>query len=329
MTKINLAIIGATGLVGTTFLKVLGESEIRNKIQNLYLFASAKSVGKTFDFDGQKIAVEELSIKNIVGKKIDYAFFSVGENLSKKFASVFVKTGATVIDNSSAFRMHNDVPLIVPEVNFQKTNSKIIANPNCSTIQCMLPLRVLQKNYGIKRIDFCTYQAVSGSGMQGVDDLKNTLAGDLPKFYPYDISQNCLPHIGSFLHNGFTSEEMKMVNETRKILGLPNLKVSATCVRVPIESCHSIAVIAKLKKKFNVEKIKREFSRFENLIVVDNVMKNQYPINQKIVGKNGVLVGRIRADLFDEKTIHFWCVADNIRKGASANGVQILEKLLQ
>ncbi|MBR4406804.1 MAG: aspartate-semialdehyde dehydrogenase [Clostridia bacterium] len=329
MNKINLAIVGATGLVGQTFLKVLGESEIKARIKNLYLYASEKSDGKEVEFDGKTFLVETLTEKNIKNKLIDYAFFSVDENISRTFAPIFTKCGAVVIDNSSAFRMTEGVPLIVPEVNFQNTNRPIIANPNCSTIQCMLPLKLLQKNFGLKSIIFSTYQAVSGSGVKGIQDLREGAMGMPPKFYPYPIYNNCLPHIGSFKDNGYTSEELKMINETRKILDQPSLKISATCVRVPVENSHSISVSVKLKKNVSVEKVKQIFKRGENLILLDDINHNIYPINQITNGKNFVYVGRLRRDLFDKKTIHFWCVADNIRKGASTNGVQILEKLLK
>lgn len=329
MKKINLAIVGATGLVGQTFLEVLAESPIKDRIKNLYLFASEKSAGKEVEFDGKIFVVETLVHENIKNKIIDYAFFSVGEDLSKKFAPIFVKYGAVVIDNSSAFRMAEGVPLIVPEVNFKKTSRPIIANPNCSTIQCMLPLRLLQKHFGLKSVVFSTYQAVSGSGVKGLQDLQESALGLPPKFYPYPIYNNCLPHIGGFKEDGFTSEEHKMINETRKILELPNLKVSATCVRVPVMNCHSVSITVRLKKNFNVEKVKQIFRRGENLVLVDDITQNVYPINSMVDKKNNVLVGRVRRDLFDKKTLHFWCVADNIRKGASANGVQILERILK
>ena len=329
MKKINLAIVGATGLVGSTFLEVLSQSWLKDRIKNLYLFASEKSTGKEVLFNNKTYLVESLSIKNIKNKLIDYAFFSVGEDLSRRFAPIFAKYGVVVIDNSSAFRMVENVPLIVPEVNFEKTSKPIIANPNCSTIQCMLPLKLLQKNFGLKSVVYSTYQAVSGSGVKGIKDLEETKSGGLPKFYPYPIYNNCIPQIGSFDETGYTSEERKMVYETRKILNLPNLKVSATCVRVPVENSHCVAVSVKLKKNFNLEKVKQIFRRGENLVLLDDVSQNVYPINDTSNGKNSVFVGRVRRDLFDKKVLHFWCVADNIRKGASVNGVQILEKLLK
>lgn len=328
MKKINLAIVGATGMVGQTFIKVLEERKIKNSIKNLYLFSSEKGAGTTINFNKKKYIVESLNEENIANKKIDFAFFSAGENVSKSFAPIFNKYGITVIDNSSAFRMEESVPLIVPEINFQTTESLIIANPNCSTIQCVVPLFALQKHFGIKSIIFSTYQSVSGSGVDGIEDLRITSKGEAPKFYPYPIYNNCLPHIGSFLDNGYTSEEEKMIKETHKILQNNKIKISATCVRVPLENCHSVSVSVKLKRHFEINKIREIFSKTEGVKLIDEPQKNIYPICDTARNKNEIFVGRIRRDLFDKKTLHFWCVADNIRKGAATNGVQILEKIL-
>ena len=328
-TKINLAIVGATGMVGKTFLKVLAESDIKKHVEKLYLFASTSSAGKKVEFGGCEYEVCELTTENILAQKIDYAFFSAGEDISKKFAPIFARNGAVVIDNSSAFRMEKDIPLIVPEVNFQKTESKIIANPNCSTIQVMLPLCALKKSFGLTRVDYATYQAVSGSGEAGVQDLRDTSNGLPQAFYPHPIFNNCLPHIGSFGENGFSSEEMKMVNETHKILGDEKIEISATCVRVPVENCHCVAVSATLEKEVEMAEIYDCLRAQEGLEILDNPKENVYPINQIADGKNTVFVGRIRKDLYNPKMVHFWCVADNLRKGAAANGVQILQKILQ
>lgn len=327
--KINLAIVGATGLVGRTFLQILEENHIKHQIENLYLFASPKSAGKVLQFDGKALVVEELNSENVLSKQIDYAFFSAGENVSKNFANVFVDAGAVVIDNSSAFRMKKDVPLIVPEVNFVNTDAKIIANPNCSTIQCVLPLFALKKHFGLKEVNFSTYQAVSGSGEKGVQDYLCTAQGESPKFYPYRIYSNCLPQIGGFNENGYTSEEMKMVNETRKILSDEELEISATCVRVPVKNCHSVLVSATLKTSVSLEEIINALQGQVGIKVLDDVKNNLYPINDFANGQNEVLVGRIRKDLFKENVVHFWCVADNVRKGAALNGIQILERLLK
>lgn len=330
MNKINLAIVGATGLVGRTFIKVLQEYKFNKHIKKIYLFASKKSVGKTIRVFNKKIQIEELTENNITNKKIDYAFFAVGEKISHEYAQVFTKQNCVVIDNSSAFRMDKNVPLVVPEVNFdciKDFSSKIIANPNCSTIQCMLPLKVLNKNYGIKKINFATYQAVSGSGNNGIESLKQH---NKNKFYPYIINKNCLPHIGSFLPSGYTTEEMKMINETKKILKLSkNVQISSTCVRVPIQNCHSVEIDVELKQNFDVEMVRTQLSSFENIIVLDDVFNLIYPLASIAKNSDKVFVGRIRKDLFNPKILHMFCVADNLRKGASSNGVQILQKLLE
>lgn len=329
MKKINLAIVGATGMVGQTFIKVLQERQIKNSIKNLYLFSSDKGAGSEITFNNKKYVVEELTEKNIANKKIDFAFFSAGESVSKIFAPLFNLGGTVVIDNSSAFRMEESVPLIVPEINFENTPNLIIANPNCSTIQCVVPLFALQKHFGLKEIIFSTYQSVSGSGVDGIEDLQITSKGEAPKFYPYPIYNNCLPHIGSFLENGYTSEEEKMIKETHKILQNNKIKISATCVRVPVENCHSVSVSVKLKKKVDIEEIKKIFSELQGVKLLDDPTKNIYPICYNARNKNEIYIGRLRADLFNKKMLHFWCVADNIRKGAATNGVQILEKILE
>ena len=325
MTSLNIAIVGATGLVGQTFLKVLAERNVT--IANLYLYASQKSAGKTITWCKKKHKVLLLDEANIVGKQIDYALFSAGEAVSRAFAPVFKKYGAIVIDNSSAFRMDPSVPLVVPEVNGKDIylHDGIISNPNCSTIQCMLPLKLLDTNYYIDRVNFTTFQSVSGSGMKGISDLNESAKGHAPTFYPHPIYNNCLPHIGSFDDTGYTKEEIKMIKETRKILSLPALKISATCVRVPVMSSHSIAIDVHLKKRFNVEDIRKMFASTKGLILMDDPQNNIYPLATDATGQDDILVGRIRKDLDDAKTLHFFCVADNIRKGAATNAVQILE----
>ena len=328
MKKINLAIVGATGMVGTSFLKILQKREIKNQIGKLFLFASKKNNGTKIEFCGREIVVETLTEKNIKNKKIDFAFFSAGKTVSKKFAHIFNKYNTIVIDNSSAFRMQKDVPLIVPQVNFEKTDTKIIANPNCSTIQCVLPLKVLQKNYGIKKISFTTFQAVSGSGMNGIKDFHNTMNGQINEFYPHPIFNNVLPHIGTFLPNGFTDEEMKMVNETRKILNI-STPISATCVRVPVENCHSVSIEVELEKSFMLKRIRKLFAKFNGIKVIDIPQENLYPLCKFANNTDLVYVGRIRKDLFNKKILHLFCVADNIRKGAATNGIEILEKLIE
>lgn len=225
--------------------------------------------------------------------------------------------------------MEQDVPLVVPEVNFSSVSGqKIISNPNCSTIQCVLPLKALDNIFKLTKVNFATYQAVSGSGMKGLNDLKRSQEGKPPLFYPHNIFNNCLPQIDDFLDNGYTKEEMKMINETKKILNLPNLLVTATCVRVPVETCHSIEIYAQFKKEINIEEAKNALANFDGIVLADNPQKQIYPLAEMAKGSDKVFVGRVRQDINDKHALHMFCVADNIRKGASTNAVQILEKLI-
>ncbi|MGL6121171.1 MAG: aspartate-semialdehyde dehydrogenase [Fusobacteriaceae bacterium] len=320
----KIAIVGATGLVGTTFLKVLEERDL--KIEKLYLFASKNSAGKEINFRGETYTVEELE-ENSFKREIDIALFSAGGDISKKYAPIAVENGILVIDNSSAWRMEEGVPLIVPEVNPERAfeNSGIIANPNCSTIQCMLPLKALSEKYGLKRVIFNTYQAVSGSGLKGIMDLEGGARGEEPKNYPHPIMNNCLPHIDQFLENGYTKEEMKMVNETRKILQIPELKINATCVRVPVLNGHSVSITVELENSFDLEEVKKVLEEFQGIVLQDSVENNLYPIPTKATGKDEVFVGRVRRDFSVENGVSLWVVADNIRKGAATNAVQIAQ----
>jgi len=324
----NIAIIGATGLVGSTFLKVLEEKDYI-KIDNLYLYASQKSEGKIIIFKNKPYKVMALIDKNIIDKKIDFALFSAGGEISKKFAPIFKNCGATVIDNSSAFRMEKSVPLIVPEVNAEKIlDKKIIANPNCSTIQCMAPLKALDNKFNLTKVIFSTYQAVSGSGQKGLNDLDNNKNGEKSKFYPYQIYDNLIPHIDSFLDNGYTKEEMKMVNETRKILNKKSLKISSTCVRVPISFCHAVSIWAEFKKEVDLKEALSSFKQFKNIKILNNSKLNLYPMPILAKGTDNIFVGRVRKDLFNKKAINFFVVADNIRKGAASNAIEIMEYIL-
>ena len=327
MRKYNIAVVGATGLVGGKILEVLKERNF--PIQNLYLFASIKSAGKKIVYNNKEFVVETLSKENIVNKKIDFALFSAGGKRSLEFAPYFTQIGARVIDNSSAFRMDEKVPLIVPEVNAKalKPKDKLIANPNCSTIQCMLPLKALHDFYELKSIGFVSFQAVSGSGVKGIKDLENTLNGKENEFYPHMIANNCLPHIGEFKENGFSEEELKMVNETTKILKLKNVPIFATCVRVPVLNSHMVSISATFRKAIDVDVCRILLKNFKNIILLDEPKNNIYPLETIANEKDEVFVGRIRKDLFNPKTLHFICVADNIRKGAATNAVQILEYL--
>ena len=320
----RVAIVGATGLVGGTFLKVLEERDLG--ITDLLLFASSRSAGKKVNFRGKEYTVEELNEDSFKGRGIDIALFSAGGGTSLKYAPLAAQEGVLVIDNSSAWRMHEDVPLVVPEVNPEVAlqHKGIIANPNCSTIQCMAPLKALEK-YGIKRVVYSTYQAVSGTGYKGVQDLEEGLKGNPPKTYPHQIVNNCLPHIDAFLEDGYTKEEKKMVDETRKILGLPNLPVTATCVRVPVMNSHSVSINVELENDFDIEEVKRELAQTNGVVLLDKVAENIYPLANDATGKDEVFVGRVRRDNSVKYGINLWTVADNIRKGAATNAVQIAE----
>ena len=328
--KVNVAVVGATGKVGETFIKVLQERNF--PVDKIYFFASAKSAGKEIEFAGKKYKVEELTEHSFDDKEIELALFSAGGGTSKKFAPIAASKGIKVIDNSSQWRMYDDIALIVPEVNFddlEKYSSNIISNPNCSTIQSVLPLRVLDEKFKIKRIIYSTYQAVSGSGYKGVRDLEEGIKGNPPTNYPHPIFNNCLPHIDDFLDNGYTKEEEKMINETRKILSKPDLKVTATTVRVPVFNSHSVSINIEFEKSFEMSEIFEELSKVENLVIVDDVKNNKYPMPIDATGTDYVYVGRIRRDFSVENGINLWTVADNVRKGAASNAIQIAEKLFQ
>lgn len=321
MKKYNVAVVGATGLVGRTFLKVLEEYDF--PINNLVLYASARSAGKKVLFKGQEYEIVELT--HDAFDNIDIALFSAGGSVSKEYCPIAEKKGAVVIDNSSAWRMDDNCSLVVPEINIEDVYSKsnIIANPNCSTIQSVLPLKPLQDKFGLKRVVYTTYQSVSGSGQKGVNDLERCKNGEKPEFYPYDISKTCIPEIDEFLSDGYTKEEMKMVNETRKILHLDNLAVSATCIRVPVESCHGVMIQVELEKEFTIEEVKEVLSKYPGIIVYDDGKNHIYPNSVVAKDQDNVYVGRIRRDLSCENGILLYSVADNIRKGAAANAVQI------
>ena len=324
---VTCAIVGATGLVGNMFLKVLEEKKLQ--IDEYYLFASSKSKGKIVKFMDKEYVTQELT-HDVPKQKFTYALFSAGAKISKEYAKEFTANGTIVIDNSSAFRMDEDVPLIVPEVNFDEIKDNLlIANPNCSTIQAILPLKVLQDKYGIKRIVFSTYQAVSGAGKKGIDDLERTRNNLEPQKFPHKIYNNCLPHIDDFLDDEYTKEEHKMINETRKILKLPDLKITATCVRVPVYNSHSESINVELNSPFDLKDLKQDLSVAENIVVLDEPKFNIYPLNAFADGKDYVFVGRIRKDYSVENGINMWVVADNIRKGAASNAVQILEKIIK
>lgn len=328
MKTYKFALVGATGLVGRTAIKVLEEYNL--PISEIAFFASERSAGSKIKFNGKDYTVREL-VDTSFDEGFDFAIFSAGSDVAKHFAPIAASKGCVVVDNSSAFRMEDNIPLVVPEVNSEeiKNNHGIIANPNCSTIQAVVPLKVLDDKYKIKRIVYSTYQAVSGAGQKGVDDLQNGLKGESPKKFPYQIVNNCLPHIDVFLDNGYTKEEMKMVNETRKILKRPDLKITATAVRVPVINSHSESINVEFENDFDLNELVETLKNAEGIVVVDNPEKNSYPLATQASGHNEVFVGRIRRDESVPYGINFWDVADNIRKGAAANAVQIVKKLIE
>ena len=327
MKQYNIAIVGATGMVGRTFLKVLEEVNLPAK--SYTLLASSRSAGKKMTFLGKEYEVQELTENSFDG--IDIALFSAGGSTSEKFAPIAASKGCLVIDNSSAWRMDPEVPLVVPEVNPEdiKKHKGIIANPNCSTIQAMVALRPLQLKYGIKRIVYSTYQAVSGAGLGGYQDLENGMKGEAPKKFNHPIYNNCLPQIDVFLPNGYTKEEMKMVNETRKILGDPDMKITATTVRVPVFDCHSESINVELEKPFELDELKACLAEAPGLVVQDDIENCVYPMACTAKGTNETYVGRIRRDESLDNGVNLWVVADNIRKGAATNAVQIAQKVIE
>lgn len=331
MKKFNVAVVGATGMVGGKFLEVLTERQL--PVDNYYLFASAKSAGKKIDFMGKEHTVIELTKENVISLKgkVDFALFSAGAGVSKEFAPIFAEIGAIVVDNSSQWRMHDDVPLVVPEVNPEdvKWNHGIIANPNCSTIQAVVALKPLYDKFGIKRIVYSTYQAVSGAGIAGYNDLKDGINGVAPKKFPRPIAYNMLPHIDVFMEDGYTKEEWKMIVETRKILHDQSLRVTATTVRVPVFYGHSESINVEFCKKCEKQDVVNALENFPGIVVMDDVKNNVYPTPLDAENHDEVFVGRIRMDESVDSGANLWVVADNIRKGAATNAVQIVELLIK
>lgn len=322
----NVAVVGATGLVGQKMLQLLEERKFN--VDELIPVASENSLGRKIKFCNKfyKIATIEQAIK----ARPDLALFSAGSEISKIFAPHFAKGGTRVIDNSSAWRMDPEKKLVVPEINGKELTSDdfIIANPNCSTIQLVMTISPIHKKYGINRIVISTYQSVTGSGIQAVEQLESERKGEKAKmFYPYPIDKNCIPHIDVFEDNGYTKEEMKLVNETRKILNIPQLKITATAVRVPVTGGHSESVNLSLKKPFNLQEIRKILFSTEGITVMDEFKKNIYPMPLLSHEKDSVFVGRIRIDESQENGINLWIVSDNLRKGAATNAVQIGEYL--
>lgn len=322
--KVNVAVVGATGLVGSMMLKVLSEKNF--PIDKLYLFSSKKSAGSVIEYCGKKYTVEELNENSFEGKDIKIALFSAGGSVSEKYAPIAAKAGVTVIDNSSHFRMNSDVPLVVPEINPEdiKTNKGIIANPNCSTIQSVLPLKPIHDKYKIKRVIYSTYQSVSGSGVKGISDLEE----GTQLAYKYPIRNNCIPQIDVFMDNGYTKEEMKMIDETKKILH-DDIRVTATTVRVPVKSSHSVSINVETENPFEIEDVKKIIADYPGMVLQDDIENEIYPMAITSAGKNEVFVGRIRRDYTVDNGLNLWCCADNIRKGAATNAVQIALKVLE
>lgn len=323
MKKYNVVVVGATGVVGRKLLEILEERNF--PINQLTLMASKRSEGEIIEYGGKEHSVVAIS-DEAFSEDMDIAFFAAGGAVTERYSKAAVDKGLVVIDNSSVYRMEEDVPLVVPEVNPEDAlkHKGIIANPNCSTTQCMLPLKPINDRYGIKRVVYSTYQSVSGSGVGGLRDLDE----GLNEFYPHPIKGNVLPHIDVFLENGYTKEEVKMIEETRKILNAPEMKLTATTVRVPVRFAHSISVNLELDKKFELEDVRKMLEEFPGIVVKDDIQKEEYPIAQDAEGTDQVYVGRLRRDFSLENGLNMWVVADNIRKGAATNAIQIGELLV-
>ncbi len=323
----RVAVVGASGMVGRMFLKVLEEKKLN--IDEYVLFTSERSAGEKVNFMGKEYEFQELTERSF-DKKFDFALFSAGAEVSKKFAPIAASKECIVIDNSSAWRMDKSVPLVVPEVNMESAfeNNGIIANPNCSTIQAVVALKPLHDAYKIKRIVFSTYQAVSGAGQKGYMDLKNGIKGEAPMKFPYQIFGNCLPHIDIFMENAYTKEEMKMIEETKKILNDYNIGITATTVRVPVFFGHSESINVEFEKDFVLREIYELYERAQGVVIQDNIAENVYPMPLTAEGYDEVFVGRIRRDYSVKSGLNLWVVADNIRKGAATNAIQIMEKMM-
>ena len=332
----KIAVVGATGLVGTKMLQVLDEQGII--IDELIVTASTKSVGKEIGFRGQRHRV--ISVDDAIAARPDIAIFSAGASASRQYAPLFAEKGTYVVDNSSAWRMFPEIPLVVPEINADviTRDTHIIANPNCSTIEMVLALAPLHKAFDIKRLVIATYQSVSGSGLKGINQLDREETANchlktpncqLPTAYPHQIYRNVLPHGGDFCDNGYTTEEEKLVNETRKILRAPQIAITATVARVPVTGGHSEAVNIEFNKPFEVEEVRRLLENQPGVVVQDNPAENLYPMAITSYDKDEVFVGRIRRDFSVENGLNLWVVSDNIRKGAATNAVQIAEHLIK
>ncbi len=324
----KIAVVGATGLVGQKILEVLTERNF--PVDELYPVASERSKGKKIEFRGKQLSV--IGMKEAVELKPHIAIFSAGGNTSLEWAPEFEKVGTFVVDNSSAWRMHPEKKLIVPEINASElsVDDKIIANPNCSTIQMVVALAPLHKKYKIKRLIISTYQSISGTGVKAVEQLENERAGiEGEMAYPYPIDKNCLPHCDVFEDNAYTKEEMKLINETKKILRDDSIRITATAVRVPVVGGHSESVNIEFEKDFDLDELKDLLTQSEGIILQDEPDKNIYPMPRYAHEQNEVFVGRIRRDFSNPNSLNMWIVADNLRKGAATNAIQIAEYLSQ
>jgi aspartate-semialdehyde dehydrogenase len=324
----KIAIVGATGLVGQKILDVINEQKL--SFEELFLVASERSKGKNISFQQKDYCV--ITLEEALEKNIDVAIFSAGSETAKKWAPLFADKGAYVIDNSSAWRNYDHIPLLVPGVNEQSlsVSDKIIANPNCSTIQLVLAIEPLHKEYKIKRLVVSTYQSVTGSGMAGVEQLKKEQKGEKSNAaYPHQIHENCIPHGGSFGDDAYTTEEIKLITETRKILEDKTLSITSTVVRVPVFGGHSASVNIEFEKEIDLYRIKELLDQKPEIIVQDNIAENIYPMPACVEGKDEVFVGRIRRDFSTENAINIWVVADNLRIGAATNAVRIMQYLMQ
>ena len=325
MKTYRIAIVGATGMVGQTFIKVLEER--RFPIESIAFFASERSQGKTIHFRGKDYPIEVLD-EHSFDRGFDIALFSAGGAISLKYAPIAIRNHVRVIDNSSAWRMHDEIKLVVPEVNAHELTSTdyLIANPNCSTIQSVVPLKIIDALFRVNRVIYNSYQAVSGSGYQGVEDLKKGMRGEAPTFYPKPIFHNAIPQIDVFLPSGYTKEEQKMIDETQKILNRYDVKVTATCVRVPVENGHSVSINVSCDQPIDLNQLKETFKNHPDIVFYDD---QSYPTALDVHGDDKIHVGRIRMDMSQENGLNLWVVADNIRKGAATNAIQIAEYLIK
>ncbi|HAY89762.1 MAG TPA: aspartate-semialdehyde dehydrogenase [Bacteroidetes bacterium] len=325
----NLAIVGATGMVGRTMLQVLHERGIA--VENLYPVASKSSLGQKVAYGGKSYDV--CLLEDALEQDVDFALFSAGGELSKEWAPKFAEKGVVVIDNSSAWRMDENCPLVVPQINQSSIldSHKIIANPNCSTIQMVMALAPLDREYGIKRLVISTYQSITGTGKAAVQQMEEERATGSSEnmVYAHPIDKNCIPHCDVFLENGYTKEEMKLTHETRKILGKPMMQITATAVRIPVVGGHSESINVAFENDFDIDRVRTLLRETEGVLVVDDIANNSYPMPINAMNRDEVMVGRIRRDESQKNTLNMWVVADNLRKGAATNAVEILEQLIK